>query len=307
LDGKGEPFLIDYYLSSADDIRGFPFGCGGEVQIFVEPLPSGQAMHAIEWFASLDQPAALLTVVSSEGDITPGARYGMNASCDSTYHGKRKFKGMENVAMQVLAERKSRFIEVSIFGKAVSIFAEYFEPPASVYVFGDGADARILQSCGNMYGMNVVRVSKSELRGSTPLAKMYHRLGDSFSVVMTHDLNLDTMLVSQLLALDPPYLGIMGPRSRTEKIFHSFDESKRMAICNPNIFAPVGLDLGAETPSEIALSILSEIQTVMRGRSPRHLRDVSTAIHERPANEVRTRVLDACNQEKQAIGIAAVD
>lgn len=281
LDGDKKAFLVNYDLSSADDVRGFPFGCGGEVQILVEPLPCGQAMHAVEWFASLDQPAALLTVIACAGDIDAGAKYGMNASCDSTYHGKLKFQGMESLALAVLAERKSKLVDVSINGKRVSIFAEYFEPPISVYVFGDGEDARILLTCGELHGLQVTRVSKNELRGGEPLAKAFPRLGHSFSVVMTHDLNLDTEVVGQLVSLDPPYLGIMGPRSRTEKMFKTFDSEKRNAIHEKNIFAPIGLDMGAETPREIALSILSEIRVVASQRCPRHLRDADGAIHER--------------------------
>lgn len=281
LDGDKKAFLVDYDLSSADDVRGFPFGCGGEVKILVEPLPSGQAMHAVEWFASLDQPAVLLTVIATAGDIEAGARYGMNASCDSTYHGKLKFQGMESLAMTVLAERKSRLVDVSINGKSVSVFAEYFEPPISVYVFGDGEDARILQTCAELHGFNITRVSRNELRGGEQLTKLFPRIGHAYSVVMTHDLDLDTGVVCQLMHLDLPYVGIMGPRSRTEKMFRTFRCDKQSGINNANVFAPVGLDMGAETPREIALSILAEICMVATARTPRHLRDVDGAIHDR--------------------------
>ncbi len=279
LDGEKKSFIVEYDLSADDDVRGFPFGCGGSVEIFVESLPNAQAIHPVEWFATLDQPAVLLTVISSEGGIDAGARYGMNASCDSTYHGKLKFAGMEGIALNVLAERRSKVIELQVNGKPAKIFAEYYEPPISVYVFGDGEDARVLETCGDEHGLSIRRVSRSELRDGEQLVKMFPRLGHSFSVVMTHDLNIDADVVHQLVLANPPYLGIMGPRSRTEKIFNSFEMQN--AILASNIFAPVGLDMGAETPREIALSILAEIHSVARGRNPRHLRDVDGAIHER--------------------------
>lgn len=281
LDGEKKPFVVDYDLTVADDVRGFPFGCGGAVQIFVEPLPSAQAMHAIEWFASLDQPAVLLTVTASDGGIDLGARYGMNASCDSTYHGKLKFTGMETLAMNVLAERKSKLVDIQLNGKSTTIFAEYYEPPISVYVFGDGQDASVLETCGSSHGLNVTRVSRNQIRGGEPLVKMFPRIGHSFSVVMTHDLNIDADIIQQLAALNPPYLGIMGPRARSEKIFKAFEPKLQNAIRSANVFSPVGLDMGAETPREIALSILAEIQSVSKGRVPRHLRDVDGAIHDR--------------------------
>ncbi len=281
LDGDKKSFIVDYDLSAEDDIRGFPFGCGGSIEILVEPLPNAQAMHAVEWFASLDRPAVLLTVLASDGGIDAGARHGMNATCDSTYHGKLKFQGMEGIALDVLSERRSKIVETELNGKKTRIFAEFYEPPISVYVFGDGEDARVLETSGETYGLNVTRVSRSELRAGDPLEKTYPQLEHSFSVVMTHDLNIDTDVIQQLVSLNPPYLGIMGPRSRTERMFKSFQPDLQNCIFEPNVFSPVGLDLGAETPREIALSILAEIHSIARGRIPRHLRDVDGAIHER--------------------------
>lgn len=299
LDGDKKTFLVEYDLSAEDDIRGFPFGCGGTVEILVEPLPNAQAMHAVEWFASLDQPAVLLTVISSEGGIDAGARYGMNASCNSTYHGKLKFHAMEGIALNVLSERHSKVVETEINGKKTRIFAEYYEPPVSVYVFGDGEDARVLESCGDSHDLNITRVSRSQLRAGEQLVKMFPRLGHSFSVVMTHDLNIDTDVVHQLVLLNPPYLGIMGPRSRSERIFKSFEKNLQNVIFAPNVFAPVGLDMGAETPREIALSILAEIHSVAHAREPRHLRDIEGAIHDRaPALDS----VQACPAGKLSLG-----
>lgn len=281
LDGEKRSFIVEYDLSAEDDVRGFPFGCGGCVEILVEQLPNAQAIHALEWFASLDRPAVLLTAITSDGSIEIGARFGMNASCDSTYHGKLKLKGMEGLALSVLSERKSRIAELESNGKKVTIFAEYYEPPISVFVFGDGEDAHLLETCASAHGLNVTRVSRNQLRSGESLVKLFPRIGHAFSVVMAHDLNIDSDVVHQLLQVNPPYLGIMGPRSRTEKMFRTFERKWHAAIHRGNIFAPVGLDIGAETPREIALSILAEIHTVARARVPQHLRDIDGAIHER--------------------------
>ncbi len=285
LDGDKKSFVVDYDLSAEDDVRGFPFGCGGSVEILVEPLPNAQAMHAAEWFASLDQPAVLLTAVSGAGSIEIGARYGMNASCDSTYHGTLKFQGMETLALSVLSERKSKVVQIESNGKPIKIFAEYYEPPINLYVFGDGEDARILETCAVSHGLNVTRVSRNQLRSTEPLIKMFPRLGHAYTAVMSHDLNIDSDVVQQLLLIHPPYLGIMGRRSRTERMFNLFESNWQAAIHRGNIFAPIGLDMGAETPREIALSILAEIHTVARGRVPQHLRDADGAIHERILRE----------------------
>ncbi|HNB21570.1 MAG TPA: XdhC family protein [Candidatus Melainabacteria bacterium] len=297
LDGQKKSFLIEYDLTAEDDVRGFPFGCGGTVEILVEPLPSAQAMHAVEWFASLDQPAVLLTAISSDGSTDIGARYGMNASCDSTYHGKLKLPGMEALTLSVLSERKSRVAELESNGKSIKVFAEFYEPPISMYVFGDAEDARILEACASSHGFSVTRVSRNQVRSGESLAKMFPRLGHAYSVVMAHDLHVDSDIVHQLLQVNPPYLGIMGPRRRTERIFNSFERKWHAAIHRGNIFAPVGLDMGAETPREIALSILAEIQTVARNRVAKHLRDVDGAIHDR---SLESRSVDERSLQRNA-------
>jgi xanthine/CO dehydrogenase XdhC/CoxF family maturation factor len=104
---------------------------------------------------------------------------------------------------------------------------------------------------------------------------------------MTHDLNLDTKVLEQLLVNIPPYVGVMGPRSRTQKILTDIGADPSVIFNQPNFYSPVGLNMAAETPAEIALSIIAEIQTVSRKTHPQHLRDKDGAIHERWAIESR--------------------
>ncbi len=86
LDSSGEPFFVEYDLSTADDVRGFPFGCGGKVEIFVEPLPNERALNAVRWFASLNEPAVMLTVIKSAVEtVEIGSRFGINASATERF------------------------------------------------------------------------------------------------------------------------------------------------------------------------------------------------------------------------------
>ena len=92
LDGNTVPFIVEYDLSEEDDIRGFPFGCGGTVQVFVEPLPNSGALIAVQWLSELNEPAVLLTVVKTEeatgfstNVIKVGARFGISESGASLF------------------------------------------------------------------------------------------------------------------------------------------------------------------------------------------------------------------------------
>ncbi len=100
---------------------------------------------------------------------------------------------------------------------------------------------------------------------------------------MTHNYARDVTLVAELLKTPAPYIGLLGPRSRSERLLHDLDEaglkpSRREA---KRLHAPVGLDIGAETPEEIALAILAEVRAALAGREGGMLRERKGPIHAR--------------------------
>jgi xanthine/CO dehydrogenase XdhC/CoxF family maturation factor len=78
-------------------------------------------------------------------------------------------------------------------------------------------------------------------------------------------------LVGQPLA----YLGLLGPRARKKQLFQELGLPE-----HERVYAPVGLDLGAEGPEQVAISILAEMLAVRAGREPLHLRTKRGGIHE---------------------------
>jgi xanthine/CO dehydrogenase XdhC/CoxF family maturation factor len=101
-------------------------------------------------------------------------------------------------------------------------------------------------------------------------------------VVMTHHYVHDVPLLRDLLPRPLAYLGLLGPKKRADKIFG--DLADNGLVISPEqkarLHAPVGLDLGAETPEEVALSILAEMQASLGGRDGRPLRDCTGPIHD---------------------------
>ena len=84
------------------------------------------------------------------------------------------------------------------------------------------------------------------------------------AVVMSHHLIADEQYLRMLSETAIPYIGLLGPLARRERLFSSLgSKSKKLTS---RLRAPVGLDLGARTPEEIALSIVAEIQATLRGR-----------------------------------------
>jgi xanthine dehydrogenase accessory factor len=95
------------------------------------------------------------------------------------------------------------------------------------------------------------------------------------AVVMTHNFARDAEILRQLLASQIQYIGLLGPKARGDELLVEIG-----ALRDARLHSPVGLDLGGDTPEEIALSIVAEIQAVFERRSARSLRELTEPIHE---------------------------
>jgi xanthine dehydrogenase accessory factor len=85
--------------------------------------------------------------------------------------------------------------------------------------------------------------------------------------VLAHQYERDCQLLSGLLRSKTSYIGMLGPRARTMRILADLGKSVSSVDLLGRVRAPIGLDIGAETPREIALSVLAEIQAALNGSS----------------------------------------
>lgn len=124
----------------------------------------------------------------------------------------------------------------------------------------------------------VIRVDASQPDGA--LASVVRLHDFSAAVVMGHAAAHDRARLRELIAgTSMRYIGVLGPRRRTLELLEDAPGVERGTIPS-NVYAPVGLDIGAETPDEIALAIVSECAMALAGRPPRSLRDRGGPIHE---------------------------
>jgi xanthine/CO dehydrogenase XdhC/CoxF family maturation factor len=103
---------------------------------------------------------------------------------------------------------------------------------------------------------------------------------DAFTValLMTHNFEYEAVILEKLQKSNLPYIGVLGPKKKTQKLIERL-EGKGASVSRDNLFAPIGLDIGAEGSEEIALSVLAEIRTVLNGKKPIHLREKDGPIH----------------------------
>jgi xanthine dehydrogenase accessory factor len=152
----------------------------------------------------------------------------------------------------------------------VGAFVQEIKAPIQLLVFGDGPDSVPLRSFAEILGWSAIEIDQASdlpMRADERTA----------AVVKSHNYGRDFAALRQLLQLDLPYVGLLGPRKRRDQLLGALlDDGVSL---DSELFAPAGLDFGAETPEEIALAIVSEIQSVFAGASGESLRDRRAPIH----------------------------
>jgi xanthine/CO dehydrogenase XdhC/CoxF family maturation factor len=195
-------------------------------------------------------------------------------------------------AMQkALRERRSGAHSVSLSDGNADIFIDFIPQPVGLTIFGAGDDARPIAALADTLGWRVTVadhrpawVTPERFPGATVLeahATDVPLRSSDFILVMNHNYETDKAVLRRLAALPARYVGILGPRRRTERILTDLagEGVRPAAETLARWHYPVGLDLGGETPVEIAVSIVAEIQSVIGNRHGGRLRDRPGSIH----------------------------
>jgi len=150
------------------------------------------------------------------------------------------------------------------------LLVETIRPPRAIAVFGGGADVEPVLRIGEQLGWETVRFAASE--------RAFDCRSFDAAVVMTHNFLHYVELLELLLPSAIPYVGVLGPKRRGAELAASLSDSARAHI--GRLRSPIGLDLGGDTPEEIALSIVAEIQSALHGRDGSALGGRDAPIHE---------------------------
>ena len=307
----GRPRTVRYDSTAPEDaLLGLGLGCNGVVDVLLERVRAADAAPAGRYLALLEQArgggrrSALATVYRSPEAYEVGARVALieePAAADGPappprlYHfGPLRDRLREAVARDLgaLLERgASRSATYQVGGAPVQVLLELVEPPLALTVCGAGPDAQPLVTLAANLGWaplvfdhraafarperfpdaaRVVTAAREEFATAVP-----PRPGE-VAVLMTHSYPTDLAYLEQLAGRHLRYIGVLGPRRRLERLLAELGPRAPAAGA---LYGPAGLDLGADTPAEIALSIVAEIRAVLAGRSGGSLRSRPTPIH----------------------------
>ena len=165
-------------------------------------------------------------------------------------------------------------------------FREYLPAPMTVWVFGNQFDSQsfIQQANTLSWRVNWVGIlpkmsSNLSVQSRFSYEENWPIQATDYVVMMTHDLEKDVKILEKLLdsTIQPSYVGILGPKKRLEKLQNHF---KQDLVTQLPISTPIGLDIGAEGPEEIAISILAEILSTKNNRNGQRLHFRDRAIHD---------------------------
>ena len=147
--------------------------------------------------------------------------------------------------------------------------------PVRLLLFGTGPEIAPLRQLALVLGWVVEHFPRV-----TDLPEKLRIDSQTAALVMTHNFGRDLSALRRVLPLSPAYIGLLGPKKRHWQLLHELHADPEL---NPegfnSIHAPAGLDLGSESPEEIALSIVSEVSAVLSKRHGGHLRDRASPIH----------------------------
>lgn len=289
---RGTPRLVVYDTRAAQghDI-GVGLGCEGRIEVQFVPL-TATTDHPLEQLRPLlatRHPVTLLQLLQPSAHFAGvvGALY----HADSSLSAKASPEGAAVIGAaldQVHRHRKSTAVTLPD-GAWLSL--ECLLPRLRLIVFGDNHDVTPLAQAAALLGweLHLVGRPRKYAKAAFQVATMVHEphqlpvaLLDAYTavVLLSHDLATDLAALPLVLPSAAFYLGILGPRKRLDKLAERLDYAADWRN-DPRLHAPIGLDIGATTPEEIALAITSEIIAVQRQREAGFLRERHAPIHHR--------------------------
>ncbi|WP_395656546.1 XdhC family protein [Nocardioides sp.] len=301
--------VLEHYGYSDNEAFAVGLTCGGELDVFVERLDRGTFPHFAEVVDDIrsGRPVAVATVVDHPDATWRGRRIviypeGEDSSRKGTLGSGRADDAVADDALGLLAAGHNAMLtygpDGQRLGDGMKVFVQAFAPPPRMLVFGAIDFAAAVASVGSFLGYNVTVCDARPVFATSarfPEADevvvdwphrylvQEHREGrvDDRTViaVLTHDPKFDVPLLSVALTLPAAYVGVMGSRRTHDDRVTRLREAGVTQEQLDRMSSPIGLDLGARTPEETAISIAAEIVSVRWGGTGVPLSASAGAIH----------------------------
>ncbi|MCJ8152735.1 XdhC family protein [Chryseobacterium sp. SSA4.19] len=289
--------LVTYDTSDEDAVEiGVQLGCNGIVHIlfeYIDPENSENPVALLQKVENSRDDHVIVTVFSLKRNAV---QVGTSAVYNSDENTGNIQKGLINKVRQAFLDKLSLITNLETEGEEQTVLIEYIPPPLSLIIVGAGNDVQPLSKMADLLGWEVT-VAEGRVTHATqkrfPEAKkiliikseefINHIVVDSRTcvVLMTHNYTYDFEVLKQMVTQNCRYIGVLGPKKKLNRMLDDLKNAGRLLTDEQlnKIYGPVGLDIGAETSEEIALSVVAEIKAIMENRDGSSLRDKKEKIH----------------------------
>lgn len=292
---KNEATRVVYDTMDDDENQiGVGLGCNGRIEVVFTPISPEQENNELEQLRriiSSDQPAIMLKVIDEEEGGTLLGQHLLleDLSTIPSFAGVPAAE-MEKYVAETLEKRKPRLFHYETETGPIKLLVEFIRPETRLIIIGDNYDVAAMLGIARELGWETYLVGKRQ-KLTQEMYDLAHKVvayeqADELPVneytavmLMSHDYNKDKWMLPLFAAKQPRYMGMLGPKKRLHKMQGDLPEVDFDQLSF--LYSPTGLEIGAESPSEIALSIAAEIVATFREKPGGFLREKEGTIHER--------------------------
>jgi xanthine dehydrogenase accessory factor len=302
----GEAIVITYDTTKDENsLFGLGMGCRGIVRILLEPIEKDNTL-AITFRQVLEYRwrQSIATMISSSRAVTGGRFFYSAVEQFDSENLPNDVESLEKLQGDLLAFfqacKAPEVRHYKIGDDEFELFFENINPPLNFLLFGAGFDALPLVRFAKELGWRVTVIDRRPAFANVErlpeadeiIVSNIDEISDSIfadensaAVVMTHNYERDRTILRRLLKSQCRYVGALGPKKRTEKILAELaaDGAEFPQENLSKLHAPVGLDIGADSPEAIALAVVAEIQAILKNREGGFLRNRTGSIYDRNA------------------------
>ena len=265
-----EEAMLHTYDLSNEEVWGLGIGCKGSLELLILPICKTKSIWqtADEWLQE-GQGFSLVVELPQKGIAlvdANGRQSGSGGAMTRDVFEQARIVLNEKTRAEVIHRGKSRF------------FLDPVRPDEKLIIAGAGPDTAPVAALAEKAGFSISildsgknanrnLISSATILRKKPEGISPNEVSQAWWVIMNHHMQTDEQALRLAMKSDPRYVGILGPFIRTEEILSRMG----ITIHDGPFHAPVGLDLGAETMDEVAISIVAELMAVKNQRNPKHL------------------------------------
>jgi xanthine dehydrogenase accessory factor len=301
----GKPIVVTYDTNADEDIIwGFGLGCNGVVDVLIERLDQDDPLNPLTFINQCfknQQTGIIATIFDVEGTVNVPVGGRLILNYDNSVNTNISESSFTEVLIQdaqtALKNQHSTFNKYQILSGQISVFIEFIQPPPHLIIFGAGRDAIPVAEFAKALGWQITIV---DCRASEATKERFLMTDDiiltrreilhqqiridkhTIAVMMTHNYLDDLEILKMLIPSPALYLGCLGSKQRTERLLMDLrtQEGEQTPEQLQKLYYPVGMDIGADTPEAIALSIIAEIQAILTKRNGGFLKNRNQPIHQ---------------------------